>query len=214
MGESTAGRRSDLPHREVADPVTLRGMAHPLRMQLLDALAQYGPATSSQLAERTGSTQANCSWHLRQLHRYGFIEEAVGGTTRWRPWRLVKQTLNVDISSAGEQASAIGIAATALSDVLIERQLVALRQWRSARFSDAEQWREAAQETQTWGWLTADEFREFTSELNAVVKRHIIARLDRIDPDTRPPGCRAVRHVSWSIPSERESEPPAPNSSR
>jgi DNA-binding IclR family transcriptional regulator len=47
------------------------------------------PATATQLAERVGESPANCSWHLRQLARYGFVEEAGGGTGREGPWRPV-----------------------------------------------------------------------------------------------------------------------------
>ena len=57
-------------------------MAHPVRLRLLAELADLGQATATELAERTGESPANCSWHLRQLARYGFIEEAESGAGR------------------------------------------------------------------------------------------------------------------------------------
>ena len=35
-----------------------------------------------------GESPANTSFHLRQLAKYGFVEEAEGGTGRRRPWKL------------------------------------------------------------------------------------------------------------------------------
>ncbi len=195
-----------LPHREVTDTDTLRGLAHPLRIQLLDALVEHGPATASELATRIGDTQANCSWHLRQLHRYQLVEEAPGGTSRRRPWKLVQQTLNLDVSGTGEPTSAAATAANALSQVLLDRHVAALHQWHIRRRDESDEWREAAHETTTWGWLTPNELHAFTTELNDVINRHIVQRLDRIDPQARPSGCRAVRHVSWSIPGESPAQ--------
>src|SRR5690606_21557592 len=62
--------------RKIRDARVLRAVAHPLRLGILDELLKDGPLTATELAERLGETPANCSWHLRQLARYGFIEEA------------------------------------------------------------------------------------------------------------------------------------------
>ncbi|BBJ43426.1 hypothetical protein SSPO_061440 [Streptomyces antimycoticus] len=70
----------------VLDPRTLRGLAHPLRMRLLTALREYGPATASQLAARLGESSGATSYHLRQLATYGFVEddpERGKGRERW-----------------------------------------------------------------------------------------------------------------------------------
>ena len=34
-----------------------------------------------------GESPANTSFHLRQLAKYGYVEEAEGGTGRRRPWK-------------------------------------------------------------------------------------------------------------------------------
>src|SRR3984893_15394384 len=59
------------PVRRIRDANTLRGLAHPVRIQLLEELALVGPMTATELAARVGESAANCSWHLRQLARYG-----------------------------------------------------------------------------------------------------------------------------------------------
>ncbi|MBP2061726.1 ArsR/SmtB family transcription factor [Streptomyces iranensis] len=74
----------------VLDPRSLRGLAHPLRMRLLSALREYGPATASQLADRLGESSGATSYHLRQLATYGFVEddpERGKGRERW--WKAV-----------------------------------------------------------------------------------------------------------------------------
>ncbi|MFE7110725.1 helix-turn-helix domain-containing protein [Streptomyces sp. NPDC057575] len=70
------------------DARTLRGLAHPLRLRLLAALREYGPATASHLADRLGESSGATSYHLRQLAAYGFVEddpERGKGRERW--WR-------------------------------------------------------------------------------------------------------------------------------
>ncbi|MET7765314.1 helix-turn-helix domain-containing protein [Streptomyces sp. NPDC005393] len=70
----------------VLDPRSLRGLAHPLRMRLLGALREYGPATASQLADRLGESSGATSYHLRQLAAHGFVKddpERGKGRERW-----------------------------------------------------------------------------------------------------------------------------------
>lgn len=68
-------------------PHNLKGLAHPLRLQLLAALRQDGPATATLLAQRFNESTGATSYHLRQLARHGFIEpdiaHAAGGRERW-----------------------------------------------------------------------------------------------------------------------------------
>lgn len=70
------------------DARSLRGLAHPLRMRLLAALREDGPATATKLAARLGESSASVSYHLRQLGAHGFIaEDPDRGTARERWWR-------------------------------------------------------------------------------------------------------------------------------
>ncbi len=77
----------DTDHGQGAnDPERVRALAHPLRLALLDYLDGAGEATATQCAQHTGESVANCSFHLRVLARYGFIEPAER-RGRERPWR-------------------------------------------------------------------------------------------------------------------------------
>ena len=195
----------ELPHRNIRDAQTLRALAHPVRLRILEQLDQRGPATATDLADRLGTSAANCSWHLRQLARFGFIEEAPGGTRRERFWRIILQSQSFGHSDVNEEPE-LALAEDAAAEVMLAREVEALNAWRSARRSDAAEWRAGSTEFQNWTWFSAEELAAFTQELSALFERHQSRVLERIDPDRRPPGCRPVRLVAWAIPAGPETE--------
>ena len=83
----------------------LKGLAHPLRVQLLDALSAYGPATASALAERFGESSGATSYHLRQLEKHGFVsDDTTRGTGRERWWQRVPKSITLDIADSATPA--------------------------------------------------------------------------------------------------------------
>ncbi|MFB7517967.1 ArsR/SmtB family transcription factor [Streptomyces sp. NPDC056144] len=79
------------------DPRSLRGLAHPLRIQLLRSLRRHGPATASQLAERLAESSGATSYHLRQLALFGFVEDdPTRGKGRERWWKAAQQGTSLD----------------------------------------------------------------------------------------------------------------------
>lgn len=170
-------------------------MAHPIRLRLLEELAIGGPMTATGLGERTGQSAANCSWHLRQLAQYGFVEEAGGGTGRQRPWRIV---LAANSWGEGELDDELERAGSALSEIMVDREIEAMRAAIVATRSEPEPWRDAAFVHQSLSWLTADELNAARDEINAVLMRHF----DRVgDPAGRPPGARPIRFLAWGVPA-------------
>jgi DNA-binding transcriptional ArsR family regulator len=88
------------------DARTLRGLAHPLRVRLLDLLRTNGPATATQLAERMGQSSAATSYHLRQLAQHGFITEDVGrGQPRERWWKPAHRSTSFDFAGLNDAES-------------------------------------------------------------------------------------------------------------
>ncbi|OPG05835.1 transcriptional regulator [Streptomyces sp. GKU 895] len=84
------------PNLRKLDARSLRGLAHPLRMELLNALRRHGPATASMLAERLGESSGATSYHLRQLATHGFVEDAPDrGKGRERWWQAVEQGISM-----------------------------------------------------------------------------------------------------------------------
>jgi DNA-binding transcriptional ArsR family regulator len=183
------------PRRELRDPKALRALAHPIRLRLLEELALGGPMTATELGERVGQSAANCSWHLRQLAQYGFVEEAGGGTGRQRPWRIV---LARNSWGEGELDDELELAGNALSEVMLTREVEAMRAAMTATRKEPEPWRDAAFLHQGLSWLTAAELNEAQQEINAVLFRYF----DRVgDPASRPPGARPIRFIAWGVPA-------------
>src|SRR6266516_357132 len=118
--------------RRTLDPRSMRALAHPFRLTLLELVAREGSLTSTRAAELTGESSASCSFHLRQLAKYGFIEEAEGGKGRERPWRLTAHS---------HEWSDEAPAADALDGLLIGRASEQLTEWLARRRREPKDWR-------------------------------------------------------------------------
>jgi DNA-binding transcriptional ArsR family regulator len=93
------------------DMESLKALAHPLRVQILDTLSTYGQFTASGLAERLGESSGATSYHLRQLEKHGFVREVAGkGTARERWWERVPG--GISLIPEGEAQSEAGKAAS------------------------------------------------------------------------------------------------------
>jgi DNA-binding transcriptional ArsR family regulator len=190
-----SGSPGQLPLRRMRDANMVRALAHPSRIRLMEELAFSGPMTATELAGRVGESAANCSWHLRQLARYGFVEEAGGGAGRRRPWQVVLQRNEWQQEPDDAELAAAGNAA---ANVILSRELEALDAWRAAEHASSPEWRDVPFITQSMGWLTAEELTQAGKEITAVVTRY----LHRVnDPASRPAGGRPIRFMAWGIPA-------------
>ncbi|MFG1924568.1 winged helix-turn-helix domain-containing protein [Cryptosporangium sp. NPDC048952] len=85
---------------ELTDPRAIRALTHPLRLDLLETLAAHGPSTAAECGRYLDTPQANCSFHLRQLAKYGFIEDGgPGDDKRQRRWRLPDAAPTIRVGS-------------------------------------------------------------------------------------------------------------------
>jgi DNA-binding transcriptional ArsR family regulator len=186
---------SDLPHRHVDDPRELRALAHPLRIRILEQLFLAGPLTATEMAERVGESPANCSWHLRQLAKHRYVEEAPGGTGRQRPWRPVLESRSWNGSGDSPEAAVAGDAMTTLSQ---DREFEEYQRYRERMRTEPPEWFDAAFWSQSFAWLTVEEL----SELQATLQELMLSRAERFtDPSTRPAGARPIRFVAWGVPA-------------
>lgn len=181
--------------RKLRDVRELRVLAHPVRMRLRQALYERGTATATELAEMIGESPANCSWHLRQLAKYGFVEETGGGSGRNRPWRPASHTLTWGDSDEPGDVAAAG---DELSAMVYEQEFAALRDWQAWRRTDPPEWQDAANFAQSLTWLTAEELAELNAALTAIAVR---GRERLRDPAKRPPGARRVRIFASAVPA-------------
>lgn len=185
-----------VPRRELRDPAELRALAHPLRLALLDLLAELGTATATEVSARLNESPANCSWHLRQLARYGYVEEAGTGPGRTRRWRLVLESRRIEGMTAE-----LGRALDAVHDVQLDRQAGTIRTWRAGRHDEPPAWAEASLESDCWTWLTAEEAAEFQAAYLRLLDEHILPRSQRAHATDRPASSRPVRVLTWFFPT-------------
>ncbi len=90
---------------EISDPKAIRALAHPLRLDLLELLGASGQATAAQCGRVLGVSQASCSFHLRQLAKYGYVEDAgPGRDRRERQWRITSPRLSIRTGTGGDVA--------------------------------------------------------------------------------------------------------------
>ena len=92
--------RSPRKEPPVHDPTVLRAIAHPMRNRILGEMSATGPTRAADLARDLGIPANQASFHLRQLAKYGLVEEAVGAgrDKRDRVWKLVdEEGLNLEM---------------------------------------------------------------------------------------------------------------------
>ncbi|TDP97476.1 winged helix-turn-helix domain-containing protein [Labedaea rhizosphaerae] len=155
-----------------ADAKTLAAMAHPLRRRLLRQLSVNGPATASQLAERTDQLVGNVSHHLKVLAECGLIELApeLAKDKRERWWRSVRMTLSWSMPDAEADPAEYAVA-TAAESVNLDQHISWVRDWIAARDTYAKEWSEASAATDGWSTATPEELADLTSELIGVITR-------------------------------------------
>lgn len=175
------------------DARSLRGMAHPLRPQILGLLRAEGPLTATRVAERLGESSAAMSYHLRQLAAYGFIEEDEGrGTTRERWWRAVYQRTWFDPRYLRRDGTDVDPGETdVLADDYLQHILTLyaekIRRWLDNRHTMSPEWTDASSMSDSMLRLTADESKRLLDELKQVVDKY------RRAPDAdAPEGARIV----------------------
>jgi DNA-binding transcriptional ArsR family regulator len=62
--------------RQLSDPRVLRAIAHPVRTRILEEMSASGPVRAADVAQSLGIPANQASFHLRQLAKYGMVEEA------------------------------------------------------------------------------------------------------------------------------------------
>jgi DNA-binding transcriptional ArsR family regulator len=174
------------PPRVVSDPKAMRALAHPVRIALLEALADAGSLTATEAGERVGESPANASFHLRQLAKYGFVEEA-GASGRRRPWKLKHLgTRFTDVHDDEETAAA----ARRLDRVWRDRYFARAERAFEERPALPREWQEVTGVNQFRFHLTPDELREADEAIRNLLLERFADRRDGSAP--HPENARRV----------------------
>ncbi|MBY8884572.1 helix-turn-helix domain-containing protein [Streptomyces sp. PTM05] len=184
------------------DARSLRALAHPLRLRILELLGLDGPATATGLAKRLGENTGTVSWHLRHLAEHRFIEEDTDrGTKRERWWKAVDEATMLRATDfADGDAETKGQLSLYVHEIVqsMYNQVVAFvaedwnEEWRNAslinRYTDLR--------------MTPDQLASMNAELVELVERHLP------EPDAEPePGALPVVAQWQAFPrAERTAE--------
>lgn len=195
MAENGEKDRTETPRTiKLTDPRMLRAVAHPLRLSLVGLLRREGPMTATQAAEILGESDALCSFHLRQLAKYGLVEEAGGGRGRERPWRASSYGMWFPgATDTPEMAAATEL----LESVIAERYFELLMKWVHSKPTEPKDWQDAALFGDTTLYVTAEELTELGTKLE-----ELLAPLEerRFNPELRPAGSRSVTYLQLAFP--------------
>ncbi|MEV0746944.1 helix-turn-helix domain-containing protein [Streptomyces sp. NBC_00184] len=179
----------------ISDPKAIRALAHPLRLDLLELLTAAGPATAAHCGRVLEVSQASCSFHLRQLAKYGFVEDAgPGRDRRERAWQVPGPRREMRI--AVDDSSDVG---PALERIVVEREAQAILDHVGRRDAGSVNWRQKAGVMVTAvALLSADEAAELREQWKALLAPYV-ARTEKDSAD-RLPGQRHVRYFMAATP--------------
>ncbi|WP_433825624.1 helix-turn-helix domain-containing protein [Actinoplanes sp. CA-015351] len=188
----------DMPARLLSDMDTLKAFAHPLRQRMLTRLHRHGPATSADLAVEFDADRGATSYHLRQLARYGFIEEdAALSAGRRKYWKFVPQDLRLPRDFANPD---VGAVVEEIGRQWLERADRDLTTYLTDRASYGE-FAAAAQHSFGATVLTAEELERFGEEYIAFLNRW------HRTPDELPAGARPITVLFHAFPTPEAASP-------
>ncbi|MEV4314501.1 helix-turn-helix domain-containing protein [Actinocrispum sp. NPDC049592] len=159
---------------------------HPIRTELLGLLRERKTVTATEAAKQLGYSSGLCSFHLRQLARYGYVEEV--GTTdgRVRPWRLAVPADGPDL----------GLLARELEDEGYQR-------WLQQKHTAPEEWM-TDEAFSSVLFLEPEELGEVAAQIRALVARYATREPT---PTARP--VAAVTRLFPLLPVEEKTSWPS-----
>ena len=184
----------DTPQMQTSDPAVMRALAHPLRIEIMEAMDDVGEATASEIAERLNQSVANASFHLRLLASAGFIERAEP-RGREKPWRAKHRGRDLRPDAADPASVA---ESTELGALIVQREAARMVSFLRAApgHMRSGEWIPAITVNTSTFWATAEEMAEVSQELATLLERFE----GRSDPANRPEGAVKGRLFSTLNP--------------
>jgi predicted ArsR family transcriptional regulator len=189
----------------LTDPRVMRALAHPARMEIWQHIGLEGPATATECAEVVGLSPSACSYHLRTLAKYGFVEEDTARPADGRERRWRAKISSIDVPD-GTGTVAQRDAARLLTES-IHASAEELRESYRDRLSEyPDDWQSAL-------GTNYDVLHTTTEELDTLRRRltELFGEYRRLSPDERPPGTRRVLVTLGFTPWFPPPAPPPPD---
>ncbi|WP_051145521.1 ArsR/SmtB family transcription factor [Ornithinimicrobium pekingense] len=172
----------------ISDPERIRALAHPVRLELLDHLRDVDEATATECAARVGESVASCSFHLRILEKYGYIERAQQ-RGREKPWRVRRPGSSLDARPDRAVPGSLH-AVQELAALTVTREADRVARYLAQASEEPDEWLQAVTVSTAGFWATAAELRELSQEVHDLVQRFSGRSAD---PALRPEGARHAR---------------------
>jgi DNA-binding transcriptional ArsR family regulator len=175
----------------LTDPKSIRAIAHPARLKVIDHLFQGNVSTSTELAELTGLSASAMSYHLRSLEKWGIVarvDDAADG--RERPWRQAGSGLSWTNSNAAE----IGPLSVMMKQFFNEMEQQ-LADWQRFEPQAPLDWKHRSTVSRGFPWLTAEQASQFAEGVAALLE-NIGARTHA----TAPPDAQRTAYLFALVP--------------
>jgi predicted ArsR family transcriptional regulator len=186
---------------KLTDPRMMRALAHPARIAIWTHLGLHGPATATECAQVAGLSPSACSYHLRTLARYGFVEEDPDSAAdgRERPWR--GRLYGFTMEDRPDSPAAVRLASGLLTENLRAAAEEIRAQYLARKPEYPAAWQAASGELFSVAHVTAEELERMRAKVMEVMAPYI-----RLDPAERPAGALPVRVTldlfPWFAPEE------------
>ena len=171
----------------VVDMESLKALAHPLRVRILDTLSTYGEFTASGLGERLGESSGATSYHLRQLEKHNFVREVVGkGTGRERWWERVPGGIAIDAPQAESTPSERAASRLVLREWMNNRTILLDEFIGRGDEVLSDEWMLASNISMSNLVLTHEQTKELSTRLQVVLDEYVETYRGQRVPGARP----------------------------
>lgn len=197
MKESLHDATTDAPRdrRVVEDVDAVRALANPHRVAILYYLLSGPARTATECAAEVGGTASACSYHLRELERFGLVERVEStGDARTRPWRAAAVGFSVGAGLFEDSPTARAAEMALAGAELVENQRL-IKRFLDGRTSIGPEWRSASDFHTFELVVTPAELIELNDKIGEVLRAY------RAPTRTDAPGdARAVHVIYQAFP--------------
>ena len=182
--------------RVVTDLDALRALAHPQRSAILKLLMSGPPRTATECAAVVDATPSACSYHLRELQRFGFVERDDSTTdapvdARVRRWQAAAVGFTLGARPlSGSTPEERAVFAAVLGADRAENERLA-REFVESVTDLPGEWQDAAEFSTYELALTPDELTELARQIDDLLRPH------RVGVKRRPARSARTVHIAF-----------------
>jgi DNA-binding transcriptional ArsR family regulator len=164
-------KQSARPAIELKDARSIKALAHPARMAIIDELYAGRELTATECAEVAGLSPSAMSYHLRALEKAGIVERAdPSGDGRERPWRAAGSKLSV--TSGGDESLAGSAAGAVIGKSVADRLSQGFATYLTRSPSEDPHWRDVGGVSSARVWLTHEEAAEVEKTVGDLIDEY------------------------------------------